>query len=208
MNTINKKKFMEIEKMQNNKVGNIIRVLRLEHNMTQKQLADKMNISDKTVSKWERGLGLPDVSLIPELADILGIDTQNLLVGDMTPNDFVGGNMKNTKFFVCPICYNITLCTGEAEVSCCSKKLSVQSMKKAEVSEQLSVQVIENDWFITSVHPMTKTHYISFLAFITGDRIQIIKQYPEWDLNVRIPKRGHEMLVWYCTEHGLFYQLL
>lgn len=194
--------------MQNNKVGNIIRTLRLEHNLTQKQLADKMNISDKTVSKWERGLGLPDISLIPEIANFLGIDMKNLLVGDMTPNDFVGGNMKNTKYFICPLCHNITFCTGEAEVSCCGKKLSVQSMKKAEEIEKLSIQVIEKDWFITSVHPMTKTHYISFVAFVTGDRIQIIKQYPEWNLSVRIPKAGNETLIWYCTKHGLFYQLL
>lgn len=194
--------------MQSSKVGNLIRMLRSERNMTQKQLADIMNISDKTVSKWERGLGLPDISLISELSNLLEIDTQNLLVGDMTPNDFVGGNMKNTKYFVCPICHNITLCTGKAEVSCCGKKLTAQAMKKAKESEELSAQVIEDDWYITSVHPMTKTHYISFVAFTTGDRIQIIKQYPEWNLNVRIPKGEHGMLIWYCTEHGLFYQLL
>jgi len=194
--------------MQNSKVGNIIRTLRQERNMTQKQLADKMNISDKTVSKWERGLGCPDISLIPELSDILRVDTQKLLVGDMTPNDFVGGNMKNTKYYICSICHNISLCTGEAEISCCCKKLTVQVLKKAEESEKLSAQVIEDDWYITSIHPMTKTHYISFVAFATGDRIQIIKQYPEWNLDVRIPKRGHGMLLWYCTEHGLFYQLL
>lgn len=194
--------------MKNSKVGNIIHKLRLERNMTQKQLADKMNISDKTVSKWERGLGLPDISLIPELSDLLEIDTQNLLVGDITPNDFVSGNMKNTKYFVCQICHNITLCTGKAEVSCCGKKLTAQVIKKAKESEELSVKVIEEDWYITSVHPMTKTHYISFVAFTTGNRIQIIKQYPEWNLEVHIPKREHGMLIWYCTEHGLFYQLL
>lgn len=194
--------------MQNSKVGNIIRTLRQERNMTQKQLADKMNISDKTVSKWERGLGCPDISLIPELSDLLEVDTQRLLVGDMTPNDFVGGNMKNTKYYVCSICHNISLCTGEAEVSCCGKKLTLQTLKKAEESEKLSVQVIEDDWYITSVHPMTKKHYISFVAFATGDCIHLIKQYPEWDLNVRIPKRGHGMLIWYCTEHGLFYRLV
>lgn len=87
--------------MQNSKVGNIIRTLRQECNLTQKQLADKMNISDKTISKWERGLGCPDISLIPELSDILGVDTQKLLIGDMTPNDFVGGNMRNTRYYVC-----------------------------------------------------------------------------------------------------------
>ena len=194
--------------MQNSKVGTIIRTLRQERNMTQQQLADKMNISDKTVSKWERGVGCPDISLLSELSDILGVDTQKLLIGDMTPNDFVGGNMKNTKYFVCPTCHNISLCTGEAELSCCGKKLTVQELKKAEESEKLSVQVIEDDWYITSSHPMTKNHYISFVAFATGDRINLIKQYPEWDLTVRIPKRGHGMLIWYCTDHGLFYQLV
>ncbi len=194
--------------MQNSKVGSIIRALRLEHHMTQKQLADKMNLSDKTVSKWERGLGLPDISLIPELSGLLGIDIMNLLAGDMTPNNFVGGNMKNTKYFVCPTCQNITLCTGEAEVSCCGKKLAAQTLKKAEESEKLSVHVTEDDWYITSEHPMDKEHYISFVALAAGDRIQIIKQYPEWNLNVRIPKRGHGMLIWYSTDYGLRYQLL
>ncbi|WP_024294025.1 helix-turn-helix domain-containing protein [Lacrimispora indolis] len=194
--------------MQNSKVGSIIRALRLEHHMTQKQLADKMNLSDKTVSKWERGLGMPDISLIPELSGLLGIDIMSLLSGDMTPNDFVGGNMKNTKYFVCPTCQNITLCTGEAEVSCCGKKLEAQTLKKAEEGEKLSVQVVEDDWYISSEHLMDKEHYISFLALASGDRIQIIKQYPEWNLNVRIPKRGHGMLIWYSTDHGLQYQLL
>ena len=157
--------------MQNSKIGNIIRTLRQERNMTQKQLADKMNISDKTVSKWERGLGCPDISFLPELSDLLGVDTQKLLVGDMTPNNFVGGNMKNTKYYVCSICHNILLCTGEAELSCCGKKLTVQALNKAKESEKLSVQVIEDDWYITSDHPMTKTHYISFVAFATMEKI-------------------------------------
>ncbi len=194
--------------MQNIKVGNMIRTLRQERNMTQKQLADKMNISDKTVSKWERGLGCPDISFISELSDILGVDTQKLLAGNITPNDFVGGNMKNTKYYICPTCHNISLCTGDAEISCCSKKLTAQIMKKATKSEELSIKVIEDEWNITSMHPMTKTHYISFVAFVTGGSINLIKQYPEWDLNIRIPKKGHGMLIWYCTEHGLFYQLI
>ncbi|MFT4004727.1 MAG: helix-turn-helix transcriptional regulator [Lacrimispora sp.] len=194
--------------MQNSKVGDIIRTLRLERGMTQKQLADEMNISDKAVSKWERGLGLPDISLIPELSDLLGIDIQNLLSGDMTPNDFVEGNMKNTKYFICPTCRNITLCTGEAEVSCCGKKLAAQALRKAEEDEKLTVEVIEDDWYISSSHPMNKDNYISFVALATGDRIQMVKQYPEWNLNVRIPRRGHGMLIWYSMEDGLLYQFL
>ena len=194
--------------MQNSKVGSIIRALRLEHHMTQKQLADKMNLSDKTISKWERGLGMPDISLIPELSGLLGINIMNLLSGDMTPNDFVGGNMNNTKYFVCPTCQNITLCTGEALVSCCGKKLEALPLKKAEEDERLSVQVVEDDWYISSEHPMDKEHYISFVALASGDRIQIIKQYPEWNLHVHVPKRGHGMLIWYSTDQGLLYQLL
>lgn len=194
--------------MQNSKVGQVIRTLRQEQQMTQKQLADSLNISDKTVSKWERGLGCPDISMIPDLSDLLGVDTQKLLVGDLSPNDFVGGNMKHTNYYVCSVCHNISLCTGKAEVSCCGKKLTGKIMKKAEGSDRLSVEVIEDEWHITSTHPMEKAHYISFIAFSTGDRIHLIKQYPEWDLSVRIPKRGHGMLLWYCTEHGLFYQLV
>ena len=194
--------------MNNISVGNIIRELRTERGMTQKQLADKMNISDKTVSKWERGLGCPDVSLLSELSDLLEVDIGKLLNGDLAPNDFVGGNMKKTKYYVCPMCHNISLCTGEAEVSCCGRKIDPQQMQKAEENEKLFVEVIEDEWNITVAHPMNKDHYISFVAFATGDRVQIIKQYPEWDMQLRIPKRGHGMLIWYCTRHGLFYQLI
>lgn len=194
--------------MENRKIGAVIRTLRQEQNMTQKQLADKLNISDKTVSKWERGQGLPDISLIPNLTGILGVDMENLLAGDLTPNESDGGNMKNTKYYVCPTCNSLTFCTGEAEVSCCGKKLSALELKKAEEIEKLTVEEMEKEWYITSNHPMNKECYISFLAFASGDRIQVIKQYPEWDLNVRLPKRGHGLLIWYSTEQGLLSQLL
>ena len=55
---------------------------------------------------------------------------------------------------------------------------------------------------------MEKENYLSFVAFATGDKIQLIKQYPEWNLQVRIQKRGHGMLFWYSTTQGFFYQLL
>ena len=194
--------------MRNDKVGNIIKTLRLEKNYTQKQLADKMNISDKTISKWERGLGAPDLSLLSELSEILEVDIKKLLDGDLIQNSFVGGNMKNSKYYVCPTCGNISLCTGNATVSCCGRVLKEQEMKKALDEEKLSVEEIENEWFISSNHPMTKDEYISFIAFATGDRIQIIKQYPEWNLQVRIPKKGRGKLTWFSTKNGLFYQLI
>ena len=116
--------------------------------------------------------------------------------------------MKHSKYYVCPVCGNFVLSTGDAEISCCGKKLMPLETQKAEENEKLCVQTIEDEWFITSDHPMEKGHYLSFLVFATGDKIQIIKQYPEWQLQVRIPKHGFGTLYWYCTSHGLFYQLL
>lgn len=61
------------------KIGSLIYELRKDKNMTQKQIADLMNISDKTISKWERGLGCPDISLLPELSQILGVSIDQIL---------------------------------------------------------------------------------------------------------------------------------
>ena len=190
------------------KTGLLIRDLRTKMGMTQKSLADLMNLSDKTVSKWERGMGLPDVSLLVELSQIFGVNVDILLTGSMNVSDEKGVNMKNAKYYVCPECRNLVFATGDAEISCCGRKLNSLEMKKAEPDEKLSVEIIENDWYITTSHPMTKEHYISFVAFATGEKIEMIKTYPEWDMNVRIQKRGHGKLVWYCTNHGLFYQLI
>lgn len=189
------------------KVGKLIKELRLEKKLTQKQVADQMNISDKTVSKWERGFGCPDISLIRELSEILGVNIENVLKGELLENDFVGGNMKNTKFYVCPACGNISLCTGDAQVSCCGRKLEALNLKKAE-HNRLQVEYIEDECYLTSDHPMDKENYISFVALMTGDKVQVFKQYPEWALQVRIPKLKHGKIVWYSTSEGLFYQLI
>ena len=68
------------------KIGKLILELRKDKNMTQKQLADLMNISDKTISKWERGLGCPDISLLPDLAQILGVNVDKILEGEINSN--------------------------------------------------------------------------------------------------------------------------
>lgn len=190
------------------KMGSLIRAFRLQLGLTQKQLADRMNLSDKTVSKWERGLGAPDVSLLRELSAILGVSLRELLAGELTENDFVGGNMKNTKYYVCPVCGSITACTGNAAVSCCGRSLEPLEAKKADLEQQLLVEQVEDEWYIQASHPMEKEDYISFIAFATGDRLELVKQYPEWEIQTRIPRRGHGKLLWYSTSKGLFYQLI
>lgn len=189
------------------KIGGLIGRLRRERGMTQRELADRLQVTDKAVSKWERGLGCPDVSLLTDLSAALGVDLSALLAGDLPPGDDAGGNMKKAKYYVCPQCGGITMTTGEGSLSCCGRTLAALTPRKA-AGEKLAVEKVEDEWFITSDHPMTKDHHISFVALATGDRVQLIRQYPEWDLQVRIPACGHGTLLWYCTEHGLFYQLL
>ena len=194
--------------MDNEKIGKLIYGLRKERNMTQLQLAEILHISDKTVSKWERGQGCPDISLLVDLSCVLGVDMEKFLSGRLEANEERGGNMNKLNFYVCPECGNVITAMTEAGISCCGKKLQPLEAVKAHDEERLLVENIENDYYISSDHPMLKEHYISFVALLTGDTLTLKKQYPEWDLQVRIPGRTHGKLIWYCTEHGLFYQLV
>lgn len=65
--------------MSNKNLGEMISSLRKEKGMTQSELAEKMNVTDKAVSKWERNLACPDVNSIPKLAEILGTTVEELL---------------------------------------------------------------------------------------------------------------------------------
>ena len=190
------------------KVGNLICKLRKEKNMTQKQIADLMNISDKTISKWERGKGCPDISLLLELSQILGVGIEQILSGEINLNELVGGNMNKLKFYVCPQCGNLITSTSNATISCCSKTLEALVAKKAEQGHKLDIEPVEDELFVTTKHEMKKEHYISFIAYVKGDRALITKQYPEWDMQFRFRKSGHGKLYFYCTNHGLFYQIL
>lgn len=192
--------------MDNIKVGELIRRLRKENHMTQLQLAEKLHVSDKAVSKWERGMGCPEVSFMTELSRIFEVDIQNLLSGELNRNELLGGNMKKMKFYVCPICGNLVTSMIETQVTCCGRKLKPITPVKATEEEKLSVQIIENDYFISSEHEMTRNHYITFVVLMTSDTVMLKKQYPEWDLQLRIPVFAHGRLLWYCNQHGLFYQ--
>lgn len=190
------------------KIGALICTLRKEKHMTQKQVANQLNISDKAVSKWERGLGFPDVSLLSDLAMLLEINVEALLVGELDANKTAGGNMKKIKFYVCPTCANLITSTNDATISCCGKNLQPAPLEKAKEDEMLSVEKVETDYFISTEHEQSKQHYIAFLALVTGDSIMLKKQYPEWTVQTRLPAFSRGMLVWYCTQHGLKYQLV
>ena len=188
------------------KTGALILYLRKEKGLTQKQLADMLNISDRAVSKWERGLGMPDISLMPEISEIFGVNIEKLFEGEIKPNDIIGGNMKKAKYYVCPHCGNFMVSMNDVSVSCCGRVLNEAVLKKAEDNEKLKVEKIENEYFISSDHPMSKDDYISFLAAATGDSKHIIKNYPEWDFQCRLSGFRHGKLIWYSVKDGLFYQ--
>ena len=194
--------------MDNEKIGQLIYTLRKEKGLTQKQLADALHLSDRTISKWERGQGCPDITLLTKLSTLLEVNIENILVGEIQSNDFVGGNMKKSTYYVCPSCMNIGLSTGNFDVSCCGRKVEALEAVKATEAQKLVVEEIDMQWSITAKHPMTKEHYVSFVAFATGDQIQLYKQFPEWALQVNIPKKKHGILLWFDTRDGLFYQYI
>lgn len=185
------------------KVGNLILSLRKEKEMTQKELADAMNISDRTISKWERGIGCPDVSLLQELSDILGVNIEKILIGYLSPNDTDGGNIKRIKFYVCPTCGNALSGTGEAEISCCGRKLNPLAAQQENESHEITVSEVEEDLYVTLQHEMTKAHSISFVAYVSSDRVLFIKLYPEQTAEVRFPKMYGGDIYIYCNQHGL-----
>lgn len=71
--------------MANTSMGEIISTLRKEKGMTQKDIADKLGITDKAVSKWERDVAFPDTATIPKLAEILGVSVEELMQAKAVP---------------------------------------------------------------------------------------------------------------------------
>lgn len=194
---------LEVRKMDCSKVGALIFTLRREKGMTQKALADAMNISDRTISKWERGVGCPDVSLLRELSAVLEVNVEKILSGDLSLNEKDRGNMKKIKFYICPNCGNILCSTGDTELSCCSRKLSPLVEKEEDVQHTMSVEVVDNEYYVMFQHEMSKQHYISFVAYVTYDRVLLIKLYPEQSAEVRLPKMHGGELYFCCNKHGL-----
>lgn len=194
--------------MENEKIGTTIRQLRLERGMTQKQLAEALFLSDKAISKWERGAGVPDISVIGHVASILGVDLSVLLAGSLDPNMKVGGNMNASTYYVCPTCHNLSVCTGNAQVTCCGRPLTPLELKKANPNQELTVTLEGQEWYVTCEHPMTKENYIMFVALVNGSFMQLVKLYPEWGVNIRFIRQGYGRLLWYTPQDGLLYQWL
>ena len=190
--------------MNNYVTGGTIKSLREKRNLTQAELADKIGVSSKTVSKWETGKGLPDITLLQPLASALGVSLIELMNGEPIANHNVSGNMLRSKFYVCPLCGNIIHTTGAALISCCGITLPALEAEEPDDDHGVTVEHVEDEHFITVPHPMTKGHYISFIASVTSDRLQMVKLYPEGNPETRLQLRGRGYLYYYCNQQGLF----
>ena len=188
--------------------GNTIKELRERIGYTQKQLAEELAVSDKTISKWETGKGYPDITLLEPLARALQVSVPELLSGDCIINQNRSGNMRKSRFYVCPVCGNVVTSVGESMISCCGITLPEQEAEEADASHEIHVERVEHDYLVTMEHTMTKEHYISFVAYITTNQVQLIKLYPEQSMEVRVPVRGHGFIYVYCNRHGLMRQIV
>ena len=189
--------------MDNYITGATIRRLREAKGITQSQLADKIGVSSKAVSKWETAKGLPDITLIEPLAGALGVSVMELMSGDTVANKNLSANILRSKFYVCPVCGNIIRASGDAVISCCGITLPALEAEDADDEHEITLERVEDEYFVTVSHEMTKTHYISFFAYLTTDRVQFIKLYPEGNAEGRIQLRGRGYLYIYCNKHGL-----
>ena len=181
-----------------------IRALRERKALTQKQLAEKLCISDKTISKWETGKGLPDISLLEDLARALGVSLTELMTGDLQTNENRSANLRRMGFYVCPVCGNVITAVGKGSFSCCGIPLPVQEAQPEDNAHTITMEPVEDEICVTIAHPMTKSHYISFIAWVSNDRAELVKLYPEQDITVRFKKRGHGTVYAYCNRDGLF----
>lgn len=181
-----------------------IRALRERKALTQKQLAEMLCISDKTISKWETGKGLPDISLLEDLARALGVSLTELMTGDLQTNENRSANLRRMGFYVCPVCGNVITAVGKGSFSCCGIPLPVQEAQPEDNAHTITVEPVEDEICVTIAHPMTKSHYISFIAWVSNDRAELVKLYPEQDITVRFKKRGHGTVYAYCNRDGLF----
>lgn len=184
------------------KIGTLIFRLRRERGLTQKNIADTLGVSNKTVSKWECGLGCPDLSLWPELSVILGADMQQLMEGEITRNRPDSGNIDKIRFYVCPICGNVLVSTGAATIHCCGRRLERLEPATGEFPDA-KVEEVDADRYAAFDHPMEKDHYLVFAAYVKSDRVTLHRLYPEQAAAVRFPAQKGGRLYLYCSRHGL-----
>ena len=190
--------------MDNYVTGSTIKRLREQKKLTQGQLAEMIDVSPKTISKWETAKGMPDISLLDSLAAALDVSVMELMSGNTVINRNISANMLRSKIYVCPVCGNIIHTMGETVTSCCGVTLPPLEAEEIDEAHRITIEPVEDERFFVVEHDMTKKHYISFLAYVSADKFQLVKLYPEGNAECRFHIRGAGYLYLYCNRHGLY----
>lgn len=186
------------------KVGALIKKLRAEKGMTQRELAEKLSVSEQAVSKWERAAGCPDISLLGALSKALDVDVRSLLTGEMAVSERNGGNMRRIRFYVCPVCGNVITMTGDAQVSCCGKVLEAMKPMPCDEAHSIRLQPMDGEMYISFDHGMSKGHHIQFIALVGFDRVLLVRLYAEQGSELRVPYMPRATYYIGCSKDGLF----
>lgn len=185
--------------------GAVIKELREKNKMTQLQLADKLGVSDKTVSKWETGKGYPDITLLEPIADVFSVSVTELISGNMVQNSNVSANVLKSKFYICPICGNVIHSMGEAVIHCHGVLMTVAEPEETDEHHKMFIERVEDEYYVRIEHDMKKNHYISFVAAQSSNSLQMVKLYPEGNAETRFKIDGVKKILFYCNRDGLFY---
>lgn len=184
--------------------GKLIKQLREKKGLTQKQLADIINVSDKTISKWETEKGCPDISVTDSLAYALGVSLGELFSGNIKENQNISANLRKSAFYICPVCGNVIHAIGQCNISCCGINLIEEYADLCNIEHNITLEISDNEYYVTVEHPMTKQHYISFISYVTSGSVEIIKLYPEQNAGARFRRKGHGTIYICCNKDGMF----
>lgn len=172
--------------------------------MTQAELAARLCVSDKTISKWETAKGYPDISLLEPIAKVFGVSITELIAGNAVSNGNISANMMRSRFYVCPVCGNSIHCMGEAVINCHGVLLKPAQAEETDEHHKVFIEKVEDEYYVRIEHDMTKQHHISFAAALSSDRIQMVKFYPEGNAEARFQINGVSKFLFYCNRDGLF----
>ena len=184
--------------------GAVIKSLREKKNMTQAEFAQRLCVSAKTISKWETAKGYPDISLLEPIASVLGVSVTELISGNAVHNANVSANMLRSLIYVCPVCGNILHSMGESVIQCHGILLTPCQAEETDENHMIFIERVEDEYYVRIEHDMTKQHYITFVAALSADKLQMIKLYPEGNAEARFKINGVRKILFYCNRDGLF----
>jgi Growth regulator len=148
--------------------------------------------------------------IIPaELLKKMGLNESNAvnltLDGDslVMRNSCLRRNMLQTRFHVCPVCGNVIRCISDARVNCHGLDLPALEARKAPEG-QISLEKVEDEVFVSIDHEMTRKNFVSFIAAVSADRVQMVELFPEGNAEARFKLSGIRDIYYYSIREGLF----